>query len=540
MRIIGHYLCTLVAFALIAIVPSSANCQITTLEALDTLDAWVQKQNPGWLPEYQNISVIIHQGQTRYAQLLLEAFLRMNAGDETEYRVAIARYLLMAGEHTNDFIQELACQYEEPWVAGTHRFLQTLSENRRLQVQQGDSLLLTLRFIWQRQSLQQILFAQALEGLQELQDQQPYSLTLAWLTGVLLRMSPDGGHWRVEQYWQEWIDNRPEADPELVQIYRQLRFQDKVKEKSYGSWPFPGADAAIAFDANDMAQKANGRNAEYFYKEHWEDIKQAWRSLGAALTCIGQPDRKLYDLKLCVMALDNAYQSTAHLCSQVGGRSSRDKKARTANGECIDLQEQLGVFIESYLTEKQQAGLDYSCSARHGCTSGNSSSMLYTEPLSAAELTGLIQTGERLNEILGDVLFTIGIVPIPHTRVVTTAIHGLSRSALLALSAGLKARARQVVVKGEWIGQNIASEEIIRTGTKKGFKGVITDLRGGLDGAKKMYKVLTGKVPKENILTDIPNTKVQVYLRYKTKTGTPAIEITNWEKKTIEKIHFNP
>ena len=96
------------------------------------------------------------------------------------------------------------------------------------------------------------------------------------------------------------------------------------------------------------------------------------------------------------------------------------------------------------------------------------------------------------------------------------------------------------MAKGGWIGNNVSSEEIIRTGAKKGFKAVITDLKGGKNSAEKIYKVLTGKAPKDNILTDIPNTKAEAYLRYETKTGTPAITITNWAKKTIEKIHFNP
>ncbi|MGI9275228.1 MAG: hypothetical protein ACR2PT_10345 [Endozoicomonas sp.] len=54
-----------------------------------------------------------------------------------------------------------------------------------------------LQLFWQSQ--QDELFGKAQKTLKKLQALHPNSLTLAWLEGELVGISPDGGLWRTEQ-----------------------------------------------------------------------------------------------------------------------------------------------------------------------------------------------------------------------------------------------------------------------------------------------------------------------------------------------------
>ena len=220
------------------------------------------RQNPEWLPEYQNATTAIYQGHTEEALLLLEAFLRLHAEEEAAYNATVVRYLLLNGKDANDFITALAGQNRELWVKGTQLFLQTLAANQKLLDEQSESFFFTrwahqiLWPVWQ-QSQQQLLFNRALEELQALQEQCPDSLTLAWLTGELLRLSPDGGQWRTENAWQEWVNGKTEEKQALAKIFQRLQYPYDRKERAT-------TDAWTLFGVKGT----DGRLAEQDRREH--------------------------------------------------------------------------------------------------------------------------------------------------------------------------------------------------------------------------------------------------------------------------------
>ncbi|MGI9282936.1 MAG: hypothetical protein ACR2PX_25350, partial [Endozoicomonas sp.] len=162
------------------------------------------------------------------------------------------------------------------------------------------------------------------------------------------------------------------------------------------------------------------------------------------------------------------------------------------------------------------------------------------ETLSVSELMHWLDSGEKVGELLSDALLAIGIIPTPQTRLASTVIQGLSKTALISLSAGLKARARQLIANGGWVGNNVSKEIIKSAGSSRGFKSVTSDLNGGIESANRIFRVLTSSKPVEGIITRIPNKNIELYLRSKSKTGTPVLEIKNYKLRTYEKIHFNP
>lgn len=361
MKILNHCLCSFIILALSSFSTGSVAARTKTIDAFDTLDVYVQKLSPEWLPEYQNIQISLDSGEEN-ALLLMETFLARHVSDEFAFQVVGSHYFILASERSWFFLESLSWETLKPWIIGPLCFLKTLAANQQLLAEQAESLFTTqwlkqtLWFIWCRQSQQQALLDRTLEELQRLQEHQPDSLILAWLKGELIRLNPNGRYWEVEQAWQAWTERNPETDPELVRIYRQLHFQILKKsqhQKPGGSWLLPGADAAWAFNLDNMKQKAGSRESHYYHKEHWELIESAWRAMSAALICFEQNNRKLYDLKLCTLALSSSQESTATLCALVGDSFSRDNKKSAAAGECLDLQQQLGLMAEDFLTKKR-------------------------------------------------------------------------------------------------------------------------------------------------------------------------------------------
>lgn len=155
-------------------------------------------------------------------------------------------------------------------------------------------------------------------------------------------------------------------------------------------------------------------------------------------------------------------------------------------------------------------------------------------------IADIIQWLELSGELLSDILFTIGTIPTPHTKVTTTAVQGLTKAALFSLGAALKARARQMVIKGGWIGSGVSKARMMTGKKHGGFEYVTSGLGGGLEGAKSLFKTLTGKSPVEKVVTNVHGSeKVKVLFRSTSETGTPVVEIVNHGMKTYEKIHFN-
>ena len=97
------------------------------------------------------------------------------------------------------------------------------------------------------------------------------------------------------------------------------------------------------------------------------------------------------------------------------------------------------------------------------------------------------------------------------------------------------------------LGKNLQDKGISGSGRLRGYNQAASDLPGGLDGAKKAFRDLTGRSPKIDDLksrnpTDayIEAGKIEVHFRPSSKTGTPALEVIDHVNKTFEKIHFNP
>ncbi len=98
-----------------------------------------------------------------------------------------------------------------------------------------------------------------------------------------------------------------------------------------------------------------------------------------------------------------------------------------------------------------------------------------------------------------------------------------------------------------WIGKNLKGGGTVKSGRLKGYTEGSTDLQGGIKGAEDTFETLTGRRPNpydpsSRAPTDqyIEAGKLEVRFRPNSRTGTPALEVINHEKQTVEKIHFNP
>lgn len=97
-------------------------------------------------------------------------------------------------------------------------------------------------------------------------------------------------------------------------------------------------------------------------------------------------------------------------------------------------------------------------------------------------------------------------------------------------------------VTNAWIGNNPLGVH-----TKDGLKRATTDLPGGMKAAKDLFQQYAGRLPSQGSdasylgpTDEYINGSTEVQFRPNSRTGTPVVEIIDRDKKTYERIHFNP
>jgi RHS repeat-associated protein len=137
--------------------------------------------------------------------------------------------------------------------------------------------------------------------------------------------------------------------------------------------------------------------------------------------------------------------------------------------------------------------------------------------------------------IASPLLFTVGGVVVAKEAVshVTGIPVGL-RGLLQGLTKGF---ARGVAKSGQ-LGQGLKNVREITSGRLKGFSRGNTELPGGTQGAKDLFKQLTGKGPKGGFNRTVLDDGREVLFRGTSKSGPSKIEIVNPKNKFLEKISF--
>ena len=90
----------------------------------------------------------------------------------------------------------------------------------------------------------------------------------------------------------------------------------------------------------------------------------------------------------------------------------------------------------------------------------------------------------------------------------------------------------------EFIGQNAKVFGRFSSGRNKGYIKVKSELNGRLQGAKNLFKNLTGKKPTRNFNRIVLKDGREIIFRQTSKSGPSKIEITNHNTKSWEKISF--
>lgn len=93
---------------------------------------------------------------------------------------------------------------------------------------------------------------------------------------------------------------------------------------------------------------------------------------------------------------------------------------------------------------------------------------------------------------------------------------------------------------GGWtaLGDNLQNVRRIASGRLKGYIRGDTDLGGGLEGAKSLFRQLSGRDPSGSFDRVVLEDGREVVFRSESRTGTPKLEIVDHEQKSLEKITF--
>lgn len=88
------------------------------------------------------------------------------------------------------------------------------------------------------------------------------------------------------------------------------------------------------------------------------------------------------------------------------------------------------------------------------------------------------------------------------------------------------------------MGDNLQNVRRIASGRLKGYIRGDTDLGGGLEGAKSLFRQLSGRDPSGSFDRVVLEDGREVVFRSESRTGTPKLEIVDHEQKSLEKITF--
>ena len=88
------------------------------------------------------------------------------------------------------------------------------------------------------------------------------------------------------------------------------------------------------------------------------------------------------------------------------------------------------------------------------------------------------------------------------------------------------------------IGQGLKNVRQINSGRLKGFIRGNTELPGGAQGARDLFRKLTGKEPSADFDRVVLPGSREVVFRSTNKSGTAKIEVVDYKQKFLEKITF--
>lgn len=137
--------------------------------------------------------------------------------------------------------------------------------------------------------------------------------------------------------------------------------------------------------------------------------------------------------------------------------------------------------------------------------------------------------------LYADGMLSMGAVPPALAAAEYFALQSAARAAAIKVA---QLAVNKVAKGGQQLGQGLKNVREITSGRLKGFSRGNTELPGGTQGAKDLFKQLTGNNPKGGIDRIVLDDGREVLFRGSSKSGPSKIEVVNPNDKFLEKISF--
>ncbi|MCW7554510.1 colicin E3/pyocin S6 family cytotoxin [Endozoicomonas gorgoniicola] len=175
----------------------------------------------------------------------LEALIIENLYDDVKFSLHAPAYLALTGQNSRTFIDILAGNFSYSWLIQVQQFQHSLLDCSIEESSFPDSLFRYVLNFFVRESS----FDAQWEVWHKALEKQQSNRLLHWLAREWLRLTPGGGLWKGEQFWQEWLEGQV-FDSHLEELTL-LRYPAPCLEttnQDSGAFGLPSAGASVMRD----------------------------------------------------------------------------------------------------------------------------------------------------------------------------------------------------------------------------------------------------------------------------------------------------